>query len=125
MNCPNCGSQLSSDATFCGECGSRVQQAYEPATGNVSAYSAQAVTAAKGTKSKTTAGILAILLGGFGGQFFYLGHIGAGIGCILLLFTGFGWIITEILGVIQGIVMLTKSDEDFQKTWVEEKKLLF
>lgn len=125
MNCPNCGNQLSDGATFCGECGNRVQQEYKPAIENASAYSAQAATAAKGTKSKTTAGVLAILLGGVGGQFFYLGHIGAGIVCILLLFTGFGWIITEILGVIQGIVMLTKSDEDFQKTWVEEKKLLF
>ena len=75
-------------------------------------------------KDKLTAGLLAILLGWLGAHKFYLGHTGLGIlyivGSILFL-----WWLTGIVGIVEGIVYLTKSDEEFQHTYVQERKAMF
>lgn len=67
-------------------------------------------------KDKTTAGILAILLGFFGAQYFYLGKIGAAILTIVLSFVTCG--IWNLLTFAQGIVMLTMSQEQFDRKYV-------
>ena len=60
-------------------------------------------------KNKTTAGILALLLGGLGAHKFYLGRIIQG-----LLYFVFCWtFIPAIVAVIEGIWYLTMSDADF------------
>jgi TM2 domain-containing membrane protein YozV len=65
-------------------------------------------------KSKVTAGILAILLGGFGVHKFYLGKVGMGI-----LYLVFCWTtIPSIIGLIEGIIYLTKTEEEFQRKYV-------
>lgn len=61
-------------------------------------------------KSKTTAGILAILLGGLGIHKFYMGKIGVGIVYLLFCWT----YIPAIIGVIQGIMYLTSNEHNFQ-----------
>jgi TM2 domain-containing membrane protein YozV len=75
--------------------------------------------AVAGQKSKVVAGVLGILLGGFGVHRFYLGDMTGGI-IRLVLSLCFG--IGAIIGLIEGIIYLTKSDEDFQKIYVEGKK---
>ena len=66
------------------------------------------------TKSKTTAGLLAILLGGLGAHKFYLGKTGMGI-----LYLVFCWTyIPGIIGLVEGIIYLTKSDADFHRDHV-------
>jgi TM2 domain-containing membrane protein YozV len=65
-------------------------------------------------KSKTTAGILGILVGGFGIHKFYLGKIGLGIVYLLFCWTG----IPSLIGLIEGILYLTKTDEEFQRKYV-------
>ena len=65
-------------------------------------------------KSRTTAGILAILIGGLGVHYFYLGKALPGIVYLLLCCTG----IPAILGLIQGIIMLTMTDEQFYNKYV-------
>ncbi|WP_240421094.1 TM2 domain-containing protein [Paenibacillus periandrae] len=65
-------------------------------------------------KSKTTAGILAILLGSLGVHKFYLGKIGLGIVYLLFCWTG----IPGLIGLIEGILYLTKTDEEFQSKYV-------
>jgi TM2 domain-containing membrane protein YozV len=60
-------------------------------------------------RSKIAAGILAILLGGLGVHDFYLGKIWQGILSILFFWTG----IPGLVGLIQGIIYLTQSDEEF------------
>ena len=60
-------------------------------------------------KSKTAAGILGILLGGFGAHHFYLGNTGRGIVYLLFFWT----YIPTILGVIEGISYLVKTDVEF------------
>lgn len=63
------------------------------------------------TKSKTTAGILAILLGAFGIHKFYLGRWGLGI--IYLLF--FWTYIPAVIGLIEGIVYLVSNPNQFAR----------
>ncbi|MEK3719888.1 TM2 domain-containing protein [Paenibacillus sp. FSL H8-0034] len=65
-------------------------------------------------KSKSTAGILAILLGSLGAHKFYLGKIGLGVVYLLFCWTG----IPGIIGLIEGILYLTKTEEEFQSKYV-------
>jgi TM2 domain-containing membrane protein YozV len=67
---------------------------------------------------KMVAGILAILLGGLGVHKFYLGMTTPGIIMIVLACTG----ISGLIGLIEGIIYLTKSDADFYQQYVVEKK---
>src|SRR4051794_12098754 len=96
----------------------------------------------EGAPDRTTVGILAILLGQFGIHKFMLGlttpatfmlvvsligMFGCGLG-LLCIFPGvlaFGNVVMSVIGVIEGIIYLTKSDEDFYQTYVVEKKAWF
>lgn len=73
---------------------------------------------------KIPAGICGILLGGLGVHKFILGLTMQGI--IMLLITvltlGFGGIVMGVIGLIEGIIYLTKSDEDFYNTYILDKK---
>jgi TM2 domain-containing membrane protein YozV len=75
-------------------------------------------------QKKLIAGLLGILLGGLGVHKFYLGMTTPGL--IMLLVTvltcGFGGIIMGPIGLIEGILYLTKSDDDFEKQYLIEKK---
>lgn len=77
------------------------------------------------TKNKIVAGVLGILLGGLGIHKFYLGYVGAGIVHLVLLVLIITAPISGIIGLIEGILYLTKSDEDFHMTYVENKKAWF
>ena len=73
---------------------------------------------------KLPAGILAILLGPFGIHKFLLGYTTEGIiWLVISLFTC--GTVTYILGVIEGIIYLTKSDEEFYATYQLNKKAWF
>lgn len=62
-------------------------------------------------KSKITAGILALLLGGFGVHHFYLGSVVSGVIVLAasLLLCGLG----GVVALIEGIMLLVMSDADF------------
>ncbi len=81
--------------------------------------------AAVGGKSKVTAGLLALFLGGLGVHKFYLGYAGAGIVHIILTIIIIGIPVNWVVNLIEGIVYLTKSDEDFHQTYVVNKKSFF
>ncbi len=74
--------------------------------------------------NKLAAGICGILIGGLGIHKFILGYTMEGV--ILLLVTvltcGFAGIVTHVIGIIEGIIYLTKSDEEFVRTYVDGKK---
>jgi TM2 domain-containing membrane protein YozV len=80
------------------------------------------------SSKKMIAGILAILLGAFGVHKFYLGMTTPGIIMVLITvlscFTlGF---VPMIIGIVEGIMYLTKSDEDFERLYMgPEKKQWF
>jgi TM2 domain-containing membrane protein YozV len=67
-------------------------------------------------KSKVAAGVLGIVLGGFGVHRFYLGQVGLGILYLLFFWTGIPWLI----GWVDGIIMLTSDDEAFNFKYNKE-----
>lgn len=70
---------------------------------------------------KLPAGILAILLGPLAIHKFLLGYTSEGIiWLVISLFTC--GTVTYILGIIEGIIYLTKSDEEFYQTYQVAKK---
>jgi TM2 domain-containing membrane protein YozV len=71
-----------------------------------------------GAEKKVAAGVLAILLGGLGIHKFYLGYTKEGVIQLILGFCGIG----SIIGIIEGIIYLTKSDEEFVATYITGKK---
>ncbi len=84
-----------------------------------------------GDNKKILAGVLAIILGGFGVHKFVLGYMKEGIIILVItLILGIltcgiaGWVM-GILGLIEGIIYLTKSDEEFYATYQVGKKPWF
>jgi TM2 domain-containing membrane protein YozV len=76
----------------------------------------------KPENKKVVSGIFAILLGYLGVHKFYLGYTKEGILQILLtLLCGVG----AIIGLIEGIIYLTKTDEDFYQTYQVGRKPWF
>ena len=72
---------------------------------------------------KILAGVLGILLGGFGIHKFVLGYNKEGI--ILLIATIVTCGVASIIGFIEGIIYLTKSDAEFYNTYQVGKKPWF
>ncbi len=73
---------------------------------------------------KIAAGLLAILLGPFGIHKFLLGYTNEGIIWLVITLCTCGSV-TYILGIIEGIIYLTKSDEEFYQTYQVGKKAWF
>ncbi|PCH49365.1 MAG: hypothetical protein COC22_06710 [Flavobacteriaceae bacterium] len=69
------------------------------------------------------AGVLAILLGGFGVHKFVLGYTKAGIIQLIITFVTCG--ILSLIGFIEGIIYLTKSDKEFINTYQTNQKEWF
>ena len=130
--CRRCGVQLNPEQIVCIKCGTGVALTQNRPGG----------TAARGTasqgydsrsyggpgyggsgggepKSKITAGILALLLGGIGVHKFYMGSWGWGLVFVaaVLLTGGFGGIATSICGLVEGILYLTMPQEQFDEKY--------
>jgi TM2 domain-containing membrane protein YozV len=88
--CTDCGTIISARAEICPQCGVRQRSA-------------------QGAKSKISAGLLALLLGGIGAHKFYLGRPVQGILYLLFCWT----FIPAIIALIEGIIYLCMSDESF------------
>jgi TM2 domain-containing membrane protein YozV len=73
--------------------------------------------------SRVTCGVIAIFLGGWGIHKFMLGQTSAGI--IQIVATICTCFMAGIIGPIEGIIYLTKTDEEFYQTYVVEKKAWF
>jgi TM2 domain-containing membrane protein YozV len=70
---------------------------------------------------RITAGILAIVIGGLGVHKFYLGYTTAGFLQILLSCVGVG----GIIGLVEGLIYLTKTDEEFYEIYERGEKHWF
>ena len=75
-------------------------------------------------KSRTVAGLLAIFLGYLGIHKFYLGYTTEGVIMLLvsLLSGGILGLIVWVVAVIEGITYLTRSDAEFESTYLVVKK---
>ena len=76
---------------------------------------------------KTSAGICAILVGGFGVHKFILGYNNVGLITILIsvLTCGAGAAVMGIIGLIEGIIYLTITYTEFYETYIVNKKEWF
>lgn len=91
--CVHCGASIDTRAEICPRCGVRQPSLKRP--GSIS--------------RRIAAAIFAILLGSFGVHRFYLGQIGWGILYVLFCWT----LIPAVAGLIEGILYLTMSDDEF------------
>lgn len=119
--CQNCGTENSGYESFCRNCGTMLatsnqdQQINKQASGGM-----QAQGQIPGADKKVIAGICGILFGSFGVHKFILGYTTEGIIQIVISVVTCG--IGGIVGLIEGIIYLTKSDEEFVEIYIRNKK---
>ena len=112
--CPNCGAAVSTAQVVCVKCG-------------VALKHSATLSGCDGKKDKAVAGLLAIFLGALGIHEFYLGNNTSAIIrlAITILTCGWGGAILGIISLIEGIIYLTKSDDEFQVIYVKGHKEWF
>lgn len=120
--CTKCGAANDDTAQNCTNCQAPLSpvSGYQPMQSvNQGAHGATDLKP-MGADKKMVAGICGILLGGFGVHKFILGYTTEGIIQIVItvLTCGAG----GIIGIIEGIIYLTKSDEEFVATYIQNKK---
>ncbi len=88
---------------------------------------ASSPAAASRAANKIPAGICGILLGSLGIHKFILGYTGAGLVMLLvtILTCGIAGTVMHLIGLIEGIVYLCKSDDEFVRTYVDARKEWF
>jgi TM2 domain-containing membrane protein YozV len=76
---------------------------------------------------KLAAGICGILLGGLGIHKFVLGYTGAGLTMLLISVLSCGMLygVMHIIGLIEGIIYLTRSDDEFTRLYVKGGRTWF
>jgi TM2 domain-containing membrane protein YozV len=142
MYCRNCGKGVEEKAVACIGCG------VAPRTGNKFCYNCGAPTepiqivcvkcgvdlrksvagGAISGKSKVAAGLLGIFLGSLGIHKFYLGYSKEGVIMLVICLVsilptlGLGPAAIGLIGFIEGIIYLTKSDEEFTQTYIQNRK---
>lgn len=128
-------SELADDAKeFAGEAKEKAAEFAEDAKETAKEFADSAKEAfdkASGENKKLLAGILALLLGSLGIHKFILGYNKEGI--IMLVVTlilgsftcGIGASLMWVVGIIEGIMYLTKSDEEFYNTYQVGQKPWF
>lgn len=89
---------------FCSKCGIQIYPGIHHECPNQIHY-----VYTKPQKSKITAGLLALLLGGIGAHKFYLNKPGMGVLYILFCWT----YVPAIIALIEGIMYLSVTDEEF------------
>ena len=96
----------------------------------IGAAAGVAAGTASGRKDRVAAGVLGICLGGLGIHKFYLGYNRQGVIHLAIFFgglilIGIPTIAISVIGLVEGIIYITKSDEEFEQTYVYEAKEWF
>ncbi|MCH5222234.1 MAG: TM2 domain-containing protein [Muribaculaceae bacterium] len=113
--CPKCQYYVDNNSNFCPQCGySFVESSTEPTPPPINTYNTDNAFDVCGPegKSRGVAALLAILLGSFGVHYFYLNKVGAGILTLILSAITCG--VFGIIILIQGIMMLCMTNEQFR-----------
>ena len=76
---------------------------------------------------KVLAGILAIIFGALGIHKFILGYTKEGIIMLVVSIVSFGFLspLMGLIGLVEGIIYLTKSEDEFYQTYQANKKTWF
>lgn len=127
VKCPNCSAENTGLENYCRNCGSMLPASYDNQQMQPPQRSAQQVP---GGDKRVAAGICGILLGGLGIHKFIMGYTNEGI--IMLVVQIVGWflcgipsIVISVIGLIEGIMYLTKTDEEFAQTYIIGRKPWF
>jgi TM2 domain-containing membrane protein YozV len=125
--CTKCGAVNDETAAYCVSCQAPLSSVsgYQPMQSvNQSGSGAMTDWKAMGADKKVLAGVLGIVVGAFGIHKFVLGYTTEGV--IMLLVTvltcGIFAIVPSVIGIVEGIMYLTKSDEEFVTTYIQNKK---
>lgn len=121
--CPGCGVPPLLEKKYCQNCGTAIQPNQAICT-----KCGVALAARTPTKSKVAAGLLGIFLGWLGIHKFYLGY--SKEGAIVLLVSILGGVVTcggaagvmSVIGLVEGIIYLTTSDEEFERRYVQGRR---
>lgn len=127
VTCPNCHSQNTNLTRMCANCGTMLPVSpmpMQPAGG----YGVQMKP--PGADKKILAGILGIVLGGLGIHKFVLGYTTEGVIMLVvyivgLFLCGIPSLAIHVIGLVEGIMYLMKSDEEFVNTYIVNKKPWF
>lgn len=92
--CHACGKPIDPRAEICPGCGVRQKNP---------------IRVASGGRSRTTAIILALFLGGVGGHKFYLGQSGMGVAYLLFCWT----FIPVVIALVEMIILISMNDDAF------------
>ena len=120
--CTKCGAVNDDMAQYCTQCQAPLTAVSDSGYQPMQSVQAGAVTdwKAAGADKKVTAGICAILVGWLGVHKFILGYTTEGIIQLALGIVTCG--LTNIISIIEGVIYLTKTDEDFVRTYIQNKK---
>lgn len=107
-----------------------VEETPPPAPTPAPAAAAPVASTSSAKDKKLLAGILGIVLGAYGVHKFILGYQKEGIimavtGVVGLFLCGIPTLVTAIIGLVEGIMYLTKSDEEFDRMYIQGKKTWF
>jgi TM2 domain-containing membrane protein YozV len=126
--CTKCGAQNDDYTQTCLQCQAPLpaMAGYQPIQPPAPMYGQQAMQDWKqmGADKKIAAGICGILIGSLGVHKFVLGYTTEGVIMLLvsLLTCGLGAPIMSIIGIVEGIMYLTKPDEEFVRTYIQGRK---
>ncbi len=119
--CPRCGSQNQGLSTQCSVCGTLLSQPMQPA---------QQFAPPDAADKKLAAGLFGILLGGLGVHKFYLGYKNEGIIMLAVYIGGIALcgipsLVMSVIGIIEGITYLSKSNDEFVNTYITHRQPWF
>jgi TM2 domain-containing membrane protein YozV len=112
--CTRCGAAMPRRKKYCPECDASQPEERDPAL-------------AEANSKRITAGICALLFGSLGVHKFVLGFTTPGVIMLLVTFLtcGIGAVVMHVISIIEGITYLTKTDEEFRRIYMVEKKEWF
>ncbi|MGM9812850.1 MAG: NINE protein [Muribaculaceae bacterium] len=128
--CPSCHRQFTTEQASvnvkCPYCGTEFSPAYNQGyqqgfqQGYNSASGGTVFDCGPSGRSRGVAALLAIFLGALGIHYFYLGKNTAGIVFLLIAIFSCGVLaaVTSVLALVQGIIMLTLTQEQFEQKYV-------
>ena len=124
--CPACGVPPLLESKYCQACGAATQVAQVGCTRCGVGLLSHATS-----EKKLAAGLLALLLNGLGVHKFYLGYTAEGM--IMLALTlaagiatcGLSSVVMTVIGIVEGVLYLTKSDQEFERIYVRGRRPWF
>ncbi len=142
VKCPSCNTENTGLENYCRNCGTTLNDPFQEQQNQQQQqmqppYQQQNTGQIPGADKKIVAGICGILLGGFGVHKFVLGYQQEGIymlvgqlaawvlaivTCGILFFLP---LVVSVIGLVEGIIYLTKSDQEFVDTYINNKKPWF